>query len=86
MERFSYLKGLLTGPAAATVVGLALTEANYRNAVELLKKGFANRQNSHMDKLMNIPPLNSGASVNNLCAMLDEIEAQVRGLFKPWYF
>ena len=29
---------------------------------------------------MNIPPLNSGASVNKLRAMLDEIEAQVRGL------
>ena len=83
MERFSYLKGLLTGPAAATVAGLALTEANYQNAVELLKKRFANRQviiNSHMDKLMNIPPMNSGASVNKLRAMLDEIEAQVRGL------
>ena len=83
VERFSYLKGLLTGPAAATVAGLALTEANYQNAVELLKKRFANRQviiNSHMDKLMNIPPMNSGASVNKLRAMLDEIEAQVRGL------
>ena len=41
VERFSYLKGLLTGPAAATVAGLALTEANYQNAVELLKERFA---------------------------------------------
>ena len=37
VERFSYLKGLLTGPAAATVAGLTLTESNYQNAVELLK-------------------------------------------------
>ena len=88
VERFSYLKGLLTGPAAVTVAGLALTEANYQNSVELLKKRFANRQviiNSYMDKLMNIPPLNSEASVNKLRAMLDEIEAQVRErAMKPW--
>ena len=83
VERFSYLKGLLTGPAAATVAGLALTESNYQNAVELLKTRFANKQvivNCHMDRLMNIAPLNSGANVNKLRAMLDEVETQVRGL------
>ena len=83
VERFSYLKGLLTGPAAATVAGLALTESNYQNAVELLKTRFANKQvivNCHMDRLMNIALLNSGANVNKLRAMLDEIETQVRGL------
>ena len=83
MERFSYLKGLLTGPAAATVAGLTLTESNYQNAAELLKTRLANKQvivNCHMDVLMNIAPLNSGANVNKLRAMLDEIETQVRGL------
>ena len=43
VERFSYLKGLLTGPACATVAGLALTEANNQNAVELLKKRFGDK-------------------------------------------
>ena len=33
-----------------------------------------------MDKLKNIPLLNSGASVSKLRATLDEIGAQVRGL------
>ena len=33
-----------------------------------------------MDRLMNIAPLNSGANVNKLRAMLDEIETQVKGL------
>ena len=83
VERFSYLKGLLTGPAAATVAGLALTESIYQNAVELLKTRFENKQvivNCHMDRLMNIAPLSSGANVNKLTAMLDEIETQGRGL------
>ena len=33
-----------------------------------------------MDRLMNIVLLNSGANVNKLRAMLDDIETQVRGL------
>ena len=38
VNKFNYLKSLLTGIAQSIVTGLALTSANYENAVELLKR------------------------------------------------
>ena len=37
--------GFLEGPAKSTIAGLSLTEANYKCAVELLKKAV--REESH---------------------------------------
>ena len=50
VEKMNYLRGLLDGPAAATIAGLALSSANYSIAVKLLHERFGNRQlviNSH---------------------------------------
>ena len=44
IERFSYLRTLLEGPAYSTVAGLALTSANYEKAVDLLKQRFGQKQ------------------------------------------
>ena len=66
MKRFSYLRGLLTDTAAATIFGLTLTEANYKNATTLLQQCYGHSQiiiNSHMDQLMQIQPLGSGSNV-----------------------
>ena len=63
VERFSYLRGLLTDTAAATISGLTLTEANYEDATTLLKQRYGHPQiiiNSHMDQLMQLQTLGSG--------------------------
>ena len=44
MDKFNYLKSLLSGPAAATIAGLPLTSDNYTAAIELLTKRFGNKQ------------------------------------------
>ena len=44
VEMFSYLRGLLTDTAAATISGLTLTEANYGNATTLLKQRYGHPQ------------------------------------------
>ena len=44
VDKFNYLKSLLVGVAQTVVAGLALTNANYEKAVELLQKRFGNRQ------------------------------------------
>jgi hypothetical protein len=40
VDKFAYLRGYLEGPAKSTIAGLSLTGANYKCAVELLKKRF----------------------------------------------
>jgi len=44
INKFNYLKALLKGPTASTVLGLTLTEANYSTPVELLKEHFVKKQ------------------------------------------
>ena len=34
VDKFSYLRGLLGGPAKASITGFALNEANYNTAIE----------------------------------------------------
>ena len=44
IDKFNYLKALVEGPAANTILGLTLTEANYAAAVELLKEYYGKKQ------------------------------------------
>ena len=55
VEKFTYLKSFLTGNAEAAIKGLALTNANYKEAWEVLNQRFGSKQiivNSHMDALI----------------------------------
>ena len=57
VDKFSYLKGLLDGPAASCIAGVGLTDGNYNTALDLLKNRFANPQlliSSHMDALLKL--------------------------------
>ena len=83
MDKFNYLKSLLTGIAQSVVTGLALTSANYEEAVELLKRRFGNRQvviSSHMEALTKIPKVASTSEVKRLRSLYDTVESHVRGL------
>ena len=40
VDKFSYLKSLLEGPAARSIQGLTLSAANYDAAIDLLVKRF----------------------------------------------
>ena len=81
VDKFNYLKSLLVG--VAVVAGLALTNANYEKAVELLQKRFGNRQiviSSHMEALTRIPKIMSISEVKRLRSLYDTVESHVRGL------
>ena len=69
IDRFVHLRYLVEGTAYDTIAGLALTAANYKVAVNLLKQRFGQRQliiNCHMENLMKITPLNSSADIKRL--------------------
>jgi len=59
VDKLNYLKSLLEGAALSAITGLALTEPNYANAVDILKERFGNKQliiSSHMDALLKLKP------------------------------
>ena len=83
VDKFNYLKSLLTGTAQSSVAGLALTSANYEKAVDLLKQRFGNRQmviSSHIEVLTKLPKVESIGEVKKLRSLYDTVESHVRGL------
>ena len=44
VDKFNYLRSLLERSAYDAIAGLTLSAANYREAVEILKKSFGNKQ------------------------------------------
>ena len=82
VDKLNYLNSLLEGPAALTLQGLSLTEANYDSAVELLKGRYGNPQQiitSHMDQLLKLPTC-TGEKASLLRHIYDKLNIHVRGL------
>ena len=83
IEKMNYLRGLLDGPAAATITGLALSSANYSIAVKLLHERFGNLQlviNSHMESLLQLSCVSSMVDIKRIRMVYDMIESNVRSL------
>ena len=83
IEKFTYLRSFLEGEAAAAISGLALTANNYKEAIELLKKRFGNKQtiiNKHMDNLLELEQIKSVHDLKGLRKLYDKIETEKRGL------
>ena len=62
--------------------GLALTEANYAAATDILKERFGRKQqiiSGHVDDLLKIPSY-SGDRTAHLQLVYDKVHANVRGL------
>ena len=62
ITKFTYLKSFLRGPALSSIQGLTLTSENYKDAVEILRERYGNKQlliNTHMETLLNTKPVTS---------------------------
>ena len=83
VDKFSYLKSLLSSSAEECIAGLALTQANYDEAVELLQERFGNKQlliNAYIENFEGLPKVKSMSHVSELRVMYDQIESTVRNL------
>ena len=83
IERFTYLKGYLTNGAARCVEGLAVTAANYHEAIRLLKDRSGNRNSiisKHMDTLLSLEAVKSANSVGPLRLLYNKIMMNIRAL------
>ena len=83
VDKFNYLNSLLERSAADAVAGLALTSANYMEAIAILKKRYGNKQliiNRHMEILLKLEPVTSPTNLRALRTLYDRVESHVRGL------
>lgn len=83
IDKFNYLNSLLEKTASEAIAGLAITNANYEEAISILETRFGNKQmiiNKHMDDLINLAPVNSNQDLRGLRQFYDLVEVHVRGL------
>ena len=83
IDKFNYLRSLLEGVAYDAIAGLALSAANYGEAVEILKKRFGNRQliiSKHMESLLGVNAVTSDSHLRDLRRLYDQAEANIRSL------
>ena len=79
IDKFNYLKGLLDGPAASCIAGVALTDGNYNTALDLLKNRFVNPQlsiSSHMDAQLKLQASSSG-DIRSIRRLYDTTESHI---------
>ena len=82
VEKFNYLTSLLEKMAKEAIAGLALTAANYRQAIDTLKKRFGCKHlivNKHMDALLHVEAVAS-QSTKALRKLLDTVNAHIHSL------
>ena len=81
VQKFSYLKSQLTHDAKQCIAGLALTSANYEQAIYLLKDRFGQEQNiinAYMQNLTELP--SPTLTPHSLRKFYDKMETSIRGL------
>ena len=77
VDKFNYLRSMVTHGALEAISGLTLTGANYDKAIEILWKRFGNKQliiNKHMEQLLNTDGVTSQHDVKGLRHLYDVIE------------
>ena len=83
IDKSNYLKSLLKGKSYDAIAGLALSTANYEDAIAILKKRFGNRQlivTKHMETLLSTSVVTSDNHLRDLRRLYDQAEANIRSL------
>ena len=64
VEKFTYLKSLLTGEASRAVKGLAVTTENYEGVLQVLDERYSNVQiNSNFKELTKLPAVHNNDKI-----------------------
>ena len=77
VDKFNYLKTLLTGDALSAISGLSPSNENYKNAIEILTERFVKKViviSSHMEAILKMQALSDGDSTKKLRRVVDKIE------------
>ena len=82
IEKFTYLRGFLSGSALKAIEGMTLTNANYEHARDILEKRYGNEQlivSSHMNALLKLDKI-INVNVKDLRELYDKVELNIRAL------
>ena len=74
---------MLEGRARDAIAGLALTDANYAAAIDLLQNRFGDKEKriaAHMDSLMSLEAVTSDNNLTELRRLYDKTESNIRSL------
>ena len=80
VQKFTYLRGYLQGPALQAINGLTLTNSDYTETLKILKDRFGNVQqivSSHVERLANLPNILSDSNLTEIRKCYVEIESHV---------
>ena len=81
IKKCNSLRTFLTDSAYSLFSGLSLNSENYKEAVNVLKERFGNKQTlvfSYMDRFLQLPVVKNSNDVINLRKLYDKIEISVR--------
>ena len=80
VDKFSYLRGLLVGPARSSIAGFAFTSTNYKLAVELLRNRYEKKktaiQRAHVNELLNMQPVYNERDAQQLRSLCNFLETK----------
>ena len=85
INKFSYLKTLLTGKAKDVLNSLEFTTGNYDEAVTILKSRFGDPQVGiqwNIDILLALHPVSSSSNIIELRQIYDKVETVSRSLYR----
>ncbi|GFV05934.1 integrase catalytic domain-containing protein [Trichonephila clavipes] len=83
VDKFSYLKSVVTSDAELAIRGITLTSENYAKAMKILEDRFGCKElivDLHMNRLLNLTPVRKSFDVIALRNLYDQLEINIRGL------
>ncbi|GFX10498.1 integrase catalytic domain-containing protein [Trichonephila clavipes] len=83
VNKFSYLKSVVTSDAELAIRGLTLTSENYAKAMKILENRFGRKElifDFHMNRLLNLTPVRKSFDVIALRNLYYQLEINIRGL------
>ncbi|GFX12287.1 integrase catalytic domain-containing protein [Trichonephila clavipes] len=83
VDKFSYLKSVVTSDAELAIRGLTLTSENYAKAMKILENRFGRKElivDFHMNRLLNLTLVRKSFDVIALRNLYDQLEINIRGL------
>ena len=83
VDKFNYLQSYLEDEAADAIEGMALTEANYTEAIDRLQARFGDTSwivGQHIQSLMNLPSITDCQDLPAVRKLLDKVQTTVASL------
>ncbi|KAH7958589.1 hypothetical protein HPB49_003075 [Dermacentor silvarum] len=83
VDKFTYLRSVLTGDAALAIAGLPQTASCYGDALDILKRHFATDDliiQDHMQPVIDLQPVRSSNDLRGLGSLYDIVQSQTRAL------